>query len=80
MVSAEVVGVEKLSAALGFLCVANVVGYTLGSPIATAILGASSDGDSYMGAILFAGLSPLVASFFILIIRFQQSKRVLAIV
>lgn len=54
VVSAEVVRVEKLSAALGFIYVAHIVVIYLAPPIATAILRAHDGND--MGPIAFAGL------------------------
>jgi len=77
VVVAQVVGVERLSAALGILYFGNVVGNLLGAPIATAIMGAQ--GGKYIGAIIFAGLSPIVAAFFVLFIRFRLNKNIFAI-
>ncbi|KAG0042385.1 hypothetical protein BGZ83_000516 [Gryganskiella cystojenkinii] len=78
VVTAQVVGVERLTAALGILYFAQLVGNLLGAPIATAIMRAQE--GWYLGAILFAGLAPLVASFFVLVIRFQLTKKVFAFV
>ncbi|KAF9126275.1 hypothetical protein BGW39_006747 [Mortierella sp. 14UC] len=77
VVVAQVVGIERLSAALGILYFGNVVGNLLGAPIATAIMHAQ--GGKYIGAIIFAGLSPVVAAFFVLVIRFRINKKILAI-
>ncbi|KAG0213181.1 hypothetical protein BGX33_003104 [Mortierella sp. NVP41] len=77
VVVAQVVGIERLSAALGILYFGNVVGNLLGAPIATAIMHAQ--GGKYIGAIIFAGLSPIVAAFFVLVIRFRINKKILAI-
>ncbi|KAG0259900.1 hypothetical protein BG011_002298 [Mortierella polycephala] len=77
VVVAQVVGVERLTSALGILYFGNVVGNLLGAPIATAIMKVQ-DG-SYLGAILFAGFSPIIAAFFVLFIRFRISKKFLAI-
>ncbi|KAF9312084.1 hypothetical protein BG003_006646 [Podila horticola] len=77
VVVAQVVGVERLSSALGILYFGNVVGNLLGSPIATAIMRAQ--GGKYIGAIMFAGLSPFIAAFFVLLIRFRIDKRMFAI-
>ncbi|KAG0327444.1 hypothetical protein BG000_000961 [Podila horticola] len=78
VVVAQVVGVERLSGALGLLYFGNVVGNLLGAPIATAIINAQ--GGEYLGAILFAGAAPVIAAFFILMVRFQYTKKVFAIV
>ncbi|KAG0072894.1 hypothetical protein BGZ90_011768, partial [Linnemannia elongata] len=72
-----VVGIERLSGALGILYFGNVVGNLLGAPIATAIMHAQ--GGKYIGAIIFAGLSPVVAAFFVLVIRFRINKKFFAI-
>ncbi|KAF9912737.1 hypothetical protein EC991_009473 [Linnemannia zychae] len=77
VVVAQVVGIERLSAALGILYFGNVVGNLLGAPIATAIMHAQ--GGKYIGAIIFAGLSPIVAAFFVLVIRFKINKKIFAI-
>ncbi|KAG0380015.1 hypothetical protein BGX24_010614 [Mortierella sp. AD032] len=77
VVVAQVVGIERLSAALGILYFGNVVGNLLGAPIATAIMHAQ--GGKYIGAIIFAGLSPVVAAFFVLVIRFRINKKFWAI-
>ncbi|KAG0295818.1 hypothetical protein BGZ96_010936 [Linnemannia gamsii] len=77
VVVAQVVGIERLSAALGILYFGNVVGNLLGAPIATAIMHAQ--GGKYIGAIIFAGLSPVVAAFFVLVIRFRINKKIFAI-
>ncbi|KAF8941405.1 hypothetical protein BGZ58_009488 [Dissophora ornata] len=77
VVVAQVVGVERLSSALGILYFGNVVGNLLGAPIATAIM--RSQGGNYIGAIIFAGLSPVLAAFFVLVIRFRISKKLFAI-
>ncbi|GJJ74459.1 hypothetical protein EMPS_06817 [Entomortierella parvispora] len=77
VVVAQVVGVERLSAALGILYFGNVVGNLLGAPIATAIM--KAQGGRYIGAIIFAGLSPMVAAFFVLFIRFRLNKKIFAI-
>jgi len=78
VVTAQVVGVEKLTAALGILYFGQLVGNLFGAPIATAIMKVQH--GQYLGAILFAGLAPLVASFFVLVIRFQMNKKVFAFV
>lgn len=54
------------------------LGNLLGAPIATAIINAQ--GGKYLGAILFAGAAPVIAAFFILMVRFQYTKKVFAIV
>ncbi|KAG0207797.1 hypothetical protein BGX28_001043 [Mortierella sp. GBA30] len=77
VVVAQVVGVERLSAALGILYFGNVVGNLLGAPIATAIMHAQN--GKYIGAIMFAGFSPIIAAFFVLFIRFRINSKVLAI-
>lgn len=77
VVVAQVVGIERLSGALGILYFGNVVGNLLGAPIATAIMHAQ--GGKYIGAIIFAGLSPVVAAFFVLVIRFRINKKFFAI-
>ncbi|KAK3805783.1 MAG: major facilitator superfamily domain-containing protein [Benniella sp.] len=77
VVVAQVVGVERLSAALGILYFGNVVGNLLGAPIASAIR-ASQDGK-YLGAILFAGFTPVLAATFVLFVRFRINKKIFAI-
>ncbi|KAF9189589.1 hypothetical protein BGZ50_000689 [Haplosporangium sp. Z 11] len=77
VVVAQVVGVERLAPALGILFFGNVVGNLLGAPIATAIM--KAQGGSYMGAILFAGFTPIVAAIFVLFIRFRINKKIFAI-
>ncbi|GJJ74491.1 hypothetical protein EMPS_06849 [Entomortierella parvispora] len=78
VVTAQVVGVERLTAALGILYFGQMIGNLFGAPIATAIMKVQH--GQYLGAILFAGLAPLVASFFVLVIRFQMNKKVFAFV
>ncbi|KAI8602965.1 major facilitator superfamily domain-containing protein [Dissophora ornata] len=77
VVAAQVVGVERLPSALGILYFGNAVGNLLGSPIATAIMRAH--GGQYIGAIMFAGFAPLLATFFVLFIRFRISKKLIAV-
>ncbi|KAG0368137.1 hypothetical protein BGZ54_002573 [Gamsiella multidivaricata] len=77
VVVAQVVGIERLSAALGILYFGNVVGNLLGAPIATAIMHAQN--GRYIGAIMFAGFSPVLAAFFVLFIRFRINKKLFAI-
>ncbi|KAF9916439.1 hypothetical protein BX616_003758 [Lobosporangium transversale] len=77
VVVAQVVGVERLSSALGILYFGNVVGNLLGAPIATAIMRAQ--GGKYLGAIMWAGITPVVAAFFVLFIRFRINKKFFAI-
>ncbi|KAF9934260.1 hypothetical protein FBU30_002678 [Linnemannia zychae] len=77
VVVAQVVGIERLSSALGILYFGNVVGNLLGAPIATAIMHAQ--GGKYLGAIIFAGITPIVAAFFVLVIRLSINKKILAI-
>ncbi|KAF9957161.1 hypothetical protein BGZ65_002223 [Modicella reniformis] len=77
VVVAQVVGVERLSAALGILYFGNVVGNLLGAPIATAIM--QAQGGEYLGAIMFAGFTPVLAATFVLFVRFRINKKVLAI-
>lgn len=78
VVTAQVVGVERLTAALGILYFGQLIGNLFGTPIATAIM--KAQGGHYLGAILFAGLAPLIASLFILVIRFQTNKKIFAFV
>ncbi|KAF9969011.1 hypothetical protein BGZ73_008845, partial [Actinomortierella ambigua] len=75
--TAQVVSVERLPPALGMLYFGNIFGNLLGTPIATAIISAM-DGK-YTGAIIFSALTPVVASLFILYLRFSIEKRVFAI-
>ncbi|KAF9938453.1 hypothetical protein BGZ75_001372 [Mortierella antarctica] len=77
VVVAQVVGVERLSSALGIVYFGNVVGNLLGAPIATAIM--QAQGGRYLGAIMFAGFSPIIAAFFVLFIRFRITKKFFAI-
>ncbi|KAI8359645.1 major facilitator superfamily domain-containing protein [Mortierella sp. GBAus27b] len=77
VVVAQVVGVERLSAALGILYFGNAVGNLLGAPIATAIR--ASQGGKYTGAIVFAGLTPVLAAMFVLFVRFRINKKIFAI-
>jgi len=73
--AAQVVGVNNFPAALGILYCVQVFGNFLGSPIAIAIL-CWHQGD-YEGAILFAGLTPLLGAFFVALIRFQLKRKML---
>ncbi|KAI1316303.1 hypothetical protein EDD11_010146 [Mortierella claussenii] len=77
VVVAQVVGVERLSSALGILYFGNVIGNLLGAPIATAIL--KAQGGKYLGTIMFAGFSPVLAAFFVLFIRFKITKKLFAV-
>jgi hypothetical protein len=52
-------------------------GNLLGAPIASAIR-ASQDGK-YLGAILFAGFTPVLAAMFVLFVRFRINKKIFAI-
>lgn len=53
------------------------LGNLLGAPIASAII--ASQGGKYLGAIIFAGITPVIAALFILIVRFQYTKKIFAI-
>ncbi|KAK5816731.1 major facilitator superfamily domain-containing protein [Linnemannia elongata] len=73
VVAAEVVGVEKLAAAVGMLYSGNLFGNMLGTPIASAIVSAS--GGSYHWAIVFAGAIPMVGAFLLLAHRLSIEPR-----
>jgi len=78
-VTAQVVGIDRLPAALGIIYFGHIIGYVLGSPIATTIR-QSGDRHNPMGAIIFAGAAPLIASLFVLVVRFRMNKKVFAFV
>ncbi|KFH64400.1 hypothetical protein MVEG_10225 [Podila verticillata NRRL 6337] len=73
VVAAEVIGVERLSAAVGLLYSSNLFGNLLGTPIASAIVTAS--GGSYTWAIVFAGTIPILGAILLLTHRFKIEKR-----
>ncbi|KAF9911130.1 hypothetical protein EC991_004684 [Linnemannia zychae] len=73
VVAAEVVGVERLAAAVGMLYSGNLFGNMLGTPIASAIVAAS--GGSYHWAIVFAGAIPMVGAFLLLSYRLSIEPR-----
>ncbi|KAF8975263.1 hypothetical protein BGZ46_009294 [Entomortierella lignicola] len=77
VVAAQVVGIERLSAALGLLYFGNVFGNLFGSPIATAIV--QHQHGNYIGAIMFAGLTPIIGGLIVLTIRFRINKKIFAI-
>lgn len=58
-----------------FACV--FLGNLLGAPIASAII--TAQGGKYLGAIIFAGITPVIAALFILVVRFQYTKKIFAI-
>ncbi|KAG0347844.1 hypothetical protein BG004_006794 [Podila humilis] len=74
VVAAEVLGVEKLAAAVGLLYSGNFFGNLLGTPIASAIVTAS--GGSYTWAIIFAGTAPILGAVLLLMHRFKIEKRI----
>ncbi|KAF9432848.1 hypothetical protein BGZ76_010242 [Entomortierella beljakovae] len=78
VVAAQVVGIERLSAALGLIYFGNVFGNLLGSPIATAIVQRSN--GKYLGAVMFSGFMPVIGGLIILFtIRRSLDKRIFAI-
>ncbi|KAG0033737.1 hypothetical protein BGZ81_007495 [Podila clonocystis] len=74
VVAAEVIGVERLAAAVGLLYSGNLFGNLLGTPIASAIVTAS--GGSYTWAIVFAGTTPILGAILLLTHRFKIEKRI----
>ncbi|KAK3825123.1 MAG: major facilitator superfamily domain-containing protein [Benniella sp.] len=74
VVAADVIGVEKLAAAVGLLYSGNFFGNLLGTPLASAIIAAS--GGSYTGTMVFAGSAPILGACLLLIIRFRDEKRI----
>ncbi|KAG0307353.1 hypothetical protein BGZ98_000442 [Dissophora globulifera] len=77
VVVAQVVGVERLPAALGIVYFGNVFGNFFGAPIATAILNAQ--GGEYIGTIIFAGVMPILGAVAVLFVRFRINKKIFAI-
>jgi MFS family permease len=75
VVTADVVGLEKLPAALGILYAASIPGNLLGTPIAGALLGLSN-GESYFLVKLFSGIISIVASFFLVYLRIMTDRRI----
>ncbi|KAF9104971.1 hypothetical protein BGX29_000945 [Mortierella sp. GBA35] len=73
VVAAEVVGVERLAAAVGMLYSGNLFGNLLGTPIASAIV--ASSGGSYHWAIVFAGAVPIAGAFLLLSHRLTIQPR-----
>ncbi|KAF9923453.1 hypothetical protein FBU30_006514 [Linnemannia zychae] len=73
VVAAEVVGIERLAAAVGMLYSGNLFGNMLGTPIASAIVAAS--GGSYHWAIVFAGLVPMAGACLLLSYRLTVEPR-----
>ncbi|KAG0001087.1 hypothetical protein BGZ65_003812 [Modicella reniformis] len=74
VVAADVIGVEKLAAAVGLLYSGNFFGNLLGTPLASAIIVAS--GGSYTGTMIFAGSAPILGAVLLLLIRFKDEKRI----
>ncbi|KAG0005026.1 hypothetical protein BGZ80_011100 [Entomortierella chlamydospora] len=74
VVAAKVIGLETLAATVGLLFSGNFFGNLLGTPLASAIISAS--GGSYTWAIVLAGTAPLVGASLLLIIRFEDEKRI----
>ncbi|KAG0207712.1 hypothetical protein BGX28_001109 [Mortierella sp. GBA30] len=69
VVAAEIIGIERLSAAVGLLYSGNL----FGTPIASAIVTAS--GGSYTWAIVFAGTTPILGAILLLIHRLKIERR-----
>ncbi|KAI7829839.1 major facilitator superfamily domain-containing protein [Gamsiella multidivaricata] len=74
VVAADVIGVEKLAAAVGLLYSGNFFGNLLGTPLASAIVTAS--GGRYTWTIVFAGTAPILGAALLLFIRFKHEKRI----
>ncbi|KAG0326716.1 hypothetical protein BGZ99_009114 [Dissophora globulifera] len=74
VVAADIIGLEALAASVGLLYSGNFFGNLLGTPVASAII--ASSGGSYTGAIVFAGVMPIVAAALLLPIRFKTEKRI----
>ncbi|KAG0316242.1 hypothetical protein BGZ99_006997 [Dissophora globulifera] len=74
VVAAQIIGVEALAASVGLLYSGSLFGNVLGTPAASAII--ASAGGSYTGAIIFAGVMPIVAAGLLLPIRFKDERRI----
>ncbi|KAK3825124.1 MAG: major facilitator superfamily domain-containing protein [Benniella sp.] len=73
VVAAEIIGVEKLSLAVGLLYSGNLFGNLFGTPIASAIVTASA--GSYTWAIIFAGTTPILGALLLLVHCFGSNRR-----
>ncbi|KAF9581783.1 hypothetical protein BGW38_001082 [Lunasporangiospora selenospora] len=76
VVAAEVIGIERLSVAIGLLYSGNLFGNLLGAPIASAIVTAS--GGDYTWGIVFAGTSPILGALLLLSYRLKVEPRLFA--
>ncbi|KAF9191802.1 hypothetical protein BGZ51_006686 [Haplosporangium sp. Z 767] len=73
VVAAEIMGVQKMTAAVGLLYSGNLFGNLLGAPIASAIVTASG---SYAWAIVFAGTTPILGAILLMVHRLQIEPRI----
>ncbi|KAG0250316.1 hypothetical protein BG011_008491 [Mortierella polycephala] len=73
VVAAEIMGVQRMTAAVGLLYSGNLFGNLLGAPIASAIATASG---SYAWAIVFAGTTPILGAILLMVHRFHIEPRV----
>ncbi|CAO3572148.1 unnamed protein product [Mortierella alpina] len=74
VVAADLMGLEKLTAAVGLLYSGNLFGNLLGIPIASALVTAS--GGAYTWAIVFAGFAPIIGAALLVPIRYGINPRV----
>ncbi|KAI9178807.1 hypothetical protein H9P43_005472 [Blastocladiella emersonii ATCC 22665] len=80
---AQLFGVATLASTMGLISTSNILGYALGTPVATALISASKGGAlpsaQFAPAIAFAGLTMLVGGILVFILRYAVlDRRVLA--
>ena len=74
VVNAEVVGVEQIQRAVGFTYGLSLFGNLVGTPI----IGQLQSKYGWTSAIQFAGALSVLASFFMLALRFKIDRRIFA--